>query len=177
MRSQSIIQRPLPYFDERPAGMPVDTIVIHSMYEPSAADPLSIDACIALLDKNKVAPHYSITRAGLMYQSVDEAARAWQAGASRMPFADDARENVNHFSIGIELIAAPETDFTPEQYAACAGLCRDIIGRHPICNIIGHEHIAPGRKVDPGGHFDWKRFRRALARRRVAVGRIRFPGS
>jgi hypothetical protein len=29
-------------------------------------------------------------------------------------------------------------------------------------NIVGHEDIAPKRKVDPGKFFDWKRFRTML---------------
>ncbi len=28
--------------------------------------------------------------------------------------------------------------------------------------IYGHSDIAPGRKTDPGPHFDWHRYREAL---------------
>jgi len=27
--------------------------------------------------------------------------------------------------------------------------------RYPVIGIAGHEHIAPGRKTDPGPHWDW----------------------
>jgi AmpD protein len=30
--------------------------------------------------------------------------------------------------------------------------------------ITGHEHIAPGRKTDPGPYFDWARLSAALGR-------------
>ena len=33
----------------------------------------------------------------------------------------------------------------------------------PIAHIAGHEHIAPGRKADPGAGFDWPRLQQALA--------------
>jgi len=29
--------------------------------------------------------------------------------------------------------------------------------------VAGHEHIAPGRKTDPGPGWDWQRLRRRLS--------------
>jgi N-acetyl-anhydromuramoyl-L-alanine amidase len=34
--------------------------------------------------------------------------------------------------------------------------------RYPIRFIAGHEHVAPGRKNDPGAGFDWARLRGML---------------
>jgi AmpD protein len=31
--------------------------------------------------------------------------------------------------------------------------------------ITGHEHIAPGRKTDPGPYFDWKRISDSIGTR------------
>ncbi len=169
-----MIQHPLPHHDSRPADTVIDTIVIHSMYTPDAKDPCDPLACLALLDANRVSPHYSIDRNGIIYQSVDEARRAWHAGVSRMPFKDDARENVNHFSIGIELIATLTSGFSDLQYHACADLCREICSRHPIRSIVGHDQIAPGRKTDPGENFDWQRFREALKDSGVGLDVVRF---
>jgi len=33
--------------------------------------------------------------------------------------------------------------------------------RYAIAHVAGHEHIAPGRKLDPGPGFDWARLRQA----------------
>jgi AmpD protein len=33
---------------------------------------------------------------------------------------------------------------------------------YPITHLTGHEHVAPGRKADPGAQFDWRQVRKAL---------------
>jgi AmpD protein len=35
--------------------------------------------------------------------------------------------------------------------------------QYPIAHIAGHEHIAPGRKEDPGPGFDWSLLQRNMA--------------
>ncbi len=79
-----------------------------------------------------------------------------------MPFEDDRREGVNDFSIGIELLTSPAQDFTEAQYLELANLINAICSRHPIRNIVGHDHIAPGRKSDPGPTFNWKHLKNLL---------------
>jgi AmpD protein len=34
--------------------------------------------------------------------------------------------------------------------------------RYPLTDVAGHEHVAPGRKTDPGPCFDWHRYRKTL---------------
>ena len=45
------------------------------------------------------------------------------------------------------------------QIAVVAALTSDIAKRHGILpeNIVGHSDVAPGRKVDPGPSFPWKK--------------------
>jgi N-acetyl-anhydromuramoyl-L-alanine amidase len=35
--------------------------------------------------------------------------------------------------------------------------------RYRIAEVVGHEHVAPGRKADPGPGFDWPRLAHACA--------------
>jgi AmpD protein len=45
---------------------------------------------------------------------------------------------------------------------------RAAAARWPLAEVVGHEHVAPGRKADPGARFEWLRVARAL--RGLAVG-------
>jgi N-acetyl-anhydromuramyl-L-alanine amidase AmpD len=67
----------------------------------------------------------------------------------------------NSMSITVEIGVLQNTPYTDRCYQAIAQLCL-----HYICNykwshilrIVGHEHISPLRKVDPGPLWDWRRF-------------------
>jgi AmpD protein len=37
-----------------------------------------------------------------------------------------------------------------------------VASAYPVRELVGHEHVAPGRKDDPGAGFDW-RFLQTLA--------------
>lgn len=142
----------------------IDTIVIHSMYNPKSETPFTAESCKAILDEYKVSAHYLIDRDGTAWQLIPENRMAWHAGKSRMP-EPDKREKVNFFSIGIELISNESYGFTDAQYTALVPLIRDIMERCPIRNILGHEDITAGvrenPKTDPW-NFDWDRFRSGI---------------
>jgi N-acetyl-anhydromuramoyl-L-alanine amidase len=53
--------------------------------------------------------------------------------------------------------------FTGRQYRALAGLVRALQSRYPIRDVAAHSDVAPGRKTDPGVHFDWARLLASLA--------------
>ena len=103
----------------------------------------------------RVSAHFLIERDGHVTQFVSCLDRAWHAGVS----AWEGRERCNDFSIGIELEGLEGTQFEPAQYASLARLCHGIADLYPIAHIAGHEHIAPGRKEDPGSGFDWSLLR------------------
>ena len=98
---------------------------------------------------------------------VPEDKTAWHCGESSWTdHAGVKRNGCNSFTIGIELSnMGPPEPFTDFQYEATAQLAREIMERHPLITlqrIVGHQDIAPGRKVDPGPLFDWERFRRLV---------------
>ena len=113
----------------------------------------------------EVSAHYVISETGRVYQLVEEAARAWHAGAGSWEGVRD----VNSRSIGIELANPGDAPFAAAQMLALEMLLPDILARWaiPPVRVIGHSDMAPGRKFDPGRRFDWRRLERlGLARRR-----------
>ena len=117
--------------------------------------------------------HLLIRRDGATVQFVALERRAWHAGLSQYC----GRERCNDFSIGIELEGSDDTPFTARQYSALSELTLAIQGLFPAIGddrIVGHSDIAPGRKTDPGPHFDWSRYRTLVASARDSTPR---PGS
>ncbi|MDX1593065.1 MAG: 1,6-anhydro-N-acetylmuramyl-L-alanine amidase AmpD [Gammaproteobacteria bacterium] len=169
--------RPLPYRaspnrDARPAGCPVDLLVVHAISLPPGEYggpwidalfrnrlPAGHHPYFAEIHTLRVSAHLLVDRAGRATQYVPLHERAWHAGVSR--FGD--RERCNDFSIGIELEGLPGRSFTSAQYATLAALVAAVRGAFPGITperIVGHSDIAPGRKEDPGPRFDWARLRR-----------------
>jgi N-acetylmuramoyl-L-alanine amidase len=152
-------ERLSPNHDERPAGTPVDMLVLHYTGMPTAMaalDRLCDPAPPAPLPR--VSCHYLVEEDGLVWRLVPEGRRAWHAGVSFWR----GHETLNGRSIGIEIVnPGHEWGYRPFpalQMAAVADLCLEILGRHPIppCNVVGHSDIAPDRKQDPGELFDWE---------------------
>ncbi len=51
-------------------------------------------------------------------------------------------------------------DLRAVQYERLADLLIALLRRLPLASVAGHEHVAPGRKFDPGAGFDWPRAHR-----------------
>ena len=162
---------PSPNRGPRPKGTQIDLIVLHSISLPPGVyggpeveqlftNTLDWDAhpYFAQIRGMEVSAHFFIRRDGELVQFVDADARAWHAGASRWR----GRDNCNDDSIGIELEGLEGETFEPAQYTTLGQLCRHLQTRYPVAHIAGHEHIAPGRKQDPGPGFDWARLQHEL---------------
>jgi len=158
---------PSPNCDERPVGAAIELIVIHAISLPpgefggagivdlfaNRLDP-AVHPYYATIADLRVAAHFLIRRDGELIQFVPGDKRAWHAGVSHWR----GRERCNDFSIGIELEGSGDVPFEAAQYEALAALTRALKARYPIAAIAGHSDIAPGRKTDPGPHFDWARY-------------------
>ena len=158
------VQYSSPNFDARPEGSSISLAVIHFISLPP--NVFGGDDVLALfsntLDPNadsfypeivhlRVSAHFFIRRTGELVQLVPCDQRAWHAGLSSWK----GQQRCNDFSIGIELEGCGTVPFEGEQYETLVTLIRTLKARYPIQDVVGHEHIAPGRKDDPGPCFDW----------------------
>ena len=165
--------RPLasPNQGPRPVGTVPDLIVLHSISLPPGE--YGGDQVQRLftnqLDWNEhayfktilgmlVSSHFYICRLGELWQFVSCDQRAWHAGVSNYL----GRSNCNDHSIGIELEGVEGDLFETSQYDTLTSLCAVIMQHYPAVHIAGHEHIAPGRKFDPGTGFEWATLQSAL---------------
>ncbi len=160
-----------PNFGPRPAQALIDLIVVHSISLPPGqyggegvqalfTNRLDWDAhpYYQQIRGLEVSAHFYIRRDGALWQFVSCDDRAWHAGRSHYR----GRDHCNDDSIGIELEGLEGDTFEPAQYQALAELCQALCTRYPIAHLAGHEHVAPGRKHDPGPGFDWRRLQALL---------------
>jgi len=101
----------------------------------------------------KVSCHYLISKKGKIYQLVKDNDIAWHAGKSR--WNNDV--NLNSKSIGIELVNRGQEAFPVAQIKTLLKLLIILKKKYKINSnfILGHEDIAPKRKIDPGPKFPW----------------------
>jgi AmpD protein len=160
-----------PNFGPRPADACIDLLVIHSIsLPPGQYGGQEVQALFTnQLDWNahpyfaqirglQVSSHFYIRRDGSLWQFVSADDRAWHAGQSKYR----GRSQCNDDSIGIELEGLEGDVFEDAQYEQLSQLCLSLLDHYPIAHIAGHEHIAPGRKHDPGVGFDWQRLKAAV---------------
>ena len=106
-----------------------------------------------------VSAHYLVGEDGRIHQLVADSDAAWHAGNSRWAGVDE----LNAWSIGIELDNDGREPFPPAQIEALLVLLEDLSARLRIPRhmVVGHSDIAPTRKDDPSVHFPWQALARA----------------
>ena len=163
-----------PNHDARPDGTATDLLVIHNISLPPGiyGGKAIVDLFTNKLDRNahpyfetiselRVSAHVLIRRDGSAIQFVAFHERAWHAGVSEWK----GRERCNDFSIGVELEGTDDDPFTIAQYAKLVGVTQLLQRAYPLTHAVAHSEIAPGRKTDPGPHFNWRLFRSATGLR------------
>ena len=160
---------PSPNHDERQTPDDLSLIVIHCISLPpgqfgtegvtqlftNALNP-NEHPYYAGIAHLRVSAHLLIRRTGELVQYVPFNRRAWHAGVSCYA----GREVCNDFSIGIELEGTDDTPYEDIQYERLNAVIDALLAAYPTLSlehITGHEHIAPGRKTDPGVFFEWSR--------------------
>lgn len=157
---QELTQHPSPNCGPRRDGLTPKLVVIHytAMHSAEAAITRLCDPVA------EVSAHYLIANTGAVTQMVAEDQRAWHAGQGSW----HGQFDINSRSIGIELDNCGDHPFAEPQMDALETLLHALMNRWDILasGVIGHSDMAPGRKVDPGPHFDWAR----LAQQGLAAG-------
>lgn len=162
---------PSPNCDERPPGETISLVVVHAISLPpgefggdaieqlftNRLDPAA-HPYYAAINTLRVSAHLLVRRDGRLIQFVPCGKRAWHAGSSSWR----GRERCNDFSVGIELEGCDEQPFEAVQYHRLAGLIAALRRRYPLADVAAHAEIAPGRKTDPGPHFEWPRLHALL---------------
>ncbi len=107
--------------------------------------------------QSAVSAHTVTSKKGKIVQLVDFNHKAWHAGRS----AWEGYTGLNSYSLGFELenlgAALPNWEPYPDiQIEALVQQLRVCFAYHSLRGVVGHEHIAPGRKFDPGPKFPWE---------------------
>lgn len=168
-RLRGAAYRPSPNCDARPVTGDISLLVVHAISLPPGrfggpwighlfGNTLPPDAhpYFKEIHRLRVSSHLCIFRDGSVTQYVPFDRRAWHAGESRF----EGRTRCNDFSIGVELEGCDDRPFEAQQYRRLGQVARALMRGYPaisVPRVVGHSDIAPGRKTDPGPHFDWLR--------------------
>lgn len=162
-----------PNFNQRPENTEIQLVVIHNISLPPSQFgggyieqffqnrlDWSEHPYFRTIEGMQVSAHLLILRTGEVLQFVNFKNRAWHAGRSSYL----AKVECNDYSIGIELEGSDDTDFEDVQYQVLSEVVATLQLAYPKIeqHLAGHSDIAPGRKTDPGPHFDWQYFRELL---------------
>lgn len=170
-------QVPSPNYNQRPEHSEIQLIVIHNISLPPSQFgggyieqffqnqlDWSLHPYFQTIQGMQVSAHLLILRTGEVLQFVNFKDRAWHAGRSSYL----GKVECNDYSIGIELEGSDDTDFEDIQYQILADVVASLQKAYPKTDqhLAGHSDIAPGRKTDPGPHFQWQYFREALTQKK-----------
>lgn len=161
---------------------PAEYVMLHftSAVMTSRYDPYNMESVRKIFEDNELSVHYIIDRDGKIYCYMPEDRVAWHAGGGTYNNDEKYTNNMNRYSIGIEILAIGSAEdmsiyltpseysaldenligFTDAQYVSLTTLVSDVCERNSIPfdeeHVIGHEEYNP-LKNDPGDLFDKNR--------------------
>jgi len=139
-------------------GPGISAVIIHHTGSDNAL-PFLLDPV------NQVSYHYVIEKDGRITQTVEDEGEAWHSGHGTL---FDTPGNPNSYSIGIGLQGDGNKDaFSLLQMLALEQLVAYLVFMYsvPLNRVVGHQHVDPNRKVDPGRFFPWHGFLMNVAKR------------
>lgn len=143
---------------------------------------------VAVMKERKVSAHLVVQRDGSVVQCVPFDRVAYHAGVSEWtdPNSGKRYTGLNSCSIGIEIANCGDLDrekfpntmgpplagtviprkngfevFPEAQLETVEALSRALVTRYKLDDLVGHFHISPGRKADPGPLFPFDAIRKA----------------
>lgn len=191
MQPLRIIERPCARHDRRPAGGRPEVVVIHfsatltveEIFQIFLHGPTPVSAHYVIGDEGDV---WRLVDERLRAWHAGRSAFAGRPAVNDFSVGIELR-NAGRLTPGADgrglftVLGAPFRPGNPalpaqgdwwESYAepqmrSLIRLCREICGQHgiPPDHVVGHSDVAlpPGRKIDPGPLFDWRRLRAELA--------------
>lgn len=150
-----------PNWSTRPASVVgVQLVVIHATADEG--DEAGAETWLTHAG-SQVSAHLLFLRDGTVVRLVADRRKAWHAGTSTWRLTTGERvSDLNRISLGWEVANRNDgrEEYTDAQYASLARAAAWYMRQGlAMADFVGHEDIAPGRKVDPGPLFDWSRFR------------------
>ena len=129
---------------------PISALVLHHTSQDTDEE------CIALFQKpeSKVSSHFLVGKDGRLFQFVSLEHRAWHAGVSLL----HGHMALNRSSIGVEITGdGNRYPFTSAEIETIVRLVGVLTAMFELDApwIVGHQHVAPDRKNDPGALFPW----------------------
>ncbi len=157
----TVISMPSPNASDRPNGPhDIECIVLHH----TARGSIQSAPFVGRTFQNpqvKASIHYIVGPAGEIVQSVPDQRRALHAG----PSVYRGRQNVNDFSIGIEVMSSFDHSFSEKQYQALAELISHLMKAHhiPAERVVAYREVSIAKDRTPeAASFDWGRLKAAL---------------
>ncbi|NMB01054.1 MAG: hypothetical protein GX971_05965 [Firmicutes bacterium] len=166
----------------RPQGeADIQYIMLHAISDAALnpTNPFRMERIRAIFADYGVEAHYVIDREGQIFRFVADHNIARHAGNGSWNGDPRLTNNMNRYSIGIELlgigtkaemadvvglvanarIKSEDRGYTPEQYLSLNILLYQLRSKYgvPPENILSHHAYDPNRKWDPGQLFQWEK--------------------